>query len=441
MKKIFFIALLFTFCSSELFAQISIGLLSGTNYSDLHGINQDNSNFRWKTKSGPVSGLYFSYDLNKYWGFTSEFDYATLYYERVSESVLYNDFDNIGFPYTDKLNFEYNFYRLPVYFKFSVPTRLKFETSIGAYISYLESYDKAPLVIESDPPAIDWGYFYSVGISYNISNHFSMFLNGRYITGRKKYEMISDSRLASYEIIMGISYSGLFEQKSKPKQEHIADTVENKRFIRYKAGFNYSWIKTNQHFNNYSAVKSLSFGVSLKFMLNKNTAFITELLYERKGYNYNDSSSLNFRYYNVGSYKEVSTKTDFDYIVIPFLLNKEFGNKYTFYLNTGPYVGFVLDAKNHGETWSEYRDYGYYSLDKSIVYENIEDEIESYDWGWVFGGGVQYPVFDKLKLDIEVRYNFGLKNILNELDSEEFNNDYFNNRSLGFFIGLQIPFI
>lgn len=438
MRRIFLFGLFIGFIFKAFPQKINIGLLSGTNFSDIHERNKDDQYYRWKTKKGPVSGFLLSYSLNRFISLNTEFNYSTIYYEKKSQIDYYYYWPIIN-PTTSK-EFQLSIYRIPAYLKCNTPGKLKFEMSAGAYISFLENYESDFWSSELGSSKKDWGYFYSAGFSYSINNNINMFLNGRYITGRQNYELGGDCKLASYELIFGIGYSGLFQKIENQKVLKTKnDTLSDRLFFKYKVGFNSSWIRNEEHQKYFTKNNSLMAGVSLKYKFGKTFAWIADVLYERKGYNYNDSSSLNYRYFENDSPSKVNTQIDLDYIVIPILLNADFGKKYNLYISTGSYFGFVLDAKYYGETWETYITESSFSTHKEYVYKNIEDKIWENDWGWVFNTGFQFPIFDRYKLDLEIRYNLGIKNIFKESDISGLNDDYFKNRSLSVSLGLIIP--
>ena len=444
MRKTLFM-LFFMVVLSDMYAQkFQIGLLSGTNFSDIHIQNSYLMNYRWKTNKGPTSGIYMSCDLSPIFSINSEFNYSTLYYERKSELGNIVNFDYSIWPiYNPDHKFQLNLFRIPVYLKMSTPGRIKFQLSVGAFLSFVENYEANRWSEEISSMKNDKGYFYSAGVSYDITNNWNMFLHGRYLTGRNRYEFDEVSKLASYEIILGIGYTGLFQKKQKSNSfDAKIDTAGNRLSMKYKMGLNSSWMKPEYHGAKYSQSQSLLAGVSFKYKFDKNLAWVTEIIYERKGYNFKDSSAVDYKYYEDNGMKKVFSQIDFDYIIIPLLLNLDVGQSYTFYLSTGPYIGLLLDAKYYGETWKTYvTDYSYSSYHEN-VYNHLESKISKMDWGLSFNAGFQLPVYKEYKLDLEVRYNYGLKQIYEETKISHANNekDDFKNRSLNISIGFVVPF-
>ena len=447
MKHVLFILLfgvLLSYASISYSQKLTIGFLSGTNFSDAHG------NFttgKWQSKQGPVSGVFLSYSFNRLLAVQTELNYTTLYYDYQPYEYQYSE-DYLTSPiYWQPINekWDFSFYRIPLFVKLTTPTHLQFELAGGIYFSFLDNYDSNMSEYDTKPPKHDLGYFYSTGVSYPLNNNFRIYLNGRYISGRRNFIINHDSKIGAVELTLGIGYSGFFQKNNvtKPRSSY-KDTSEHKVYIKYKGGWNISWNNGEQHNNSYSARNSFSTGISLVYQFDKNFALQTDMLFERKGYLMKDSSSSYFRYVPNENYTYyVDTKVDIDYIVIPLLLNVRFGNPFTLYFNSGPYVGIRLNARCTGVATYEYRSDYSYTLYKTIVYDDIEGYIENDDWGWIFGGGIQFPVFNRYKLDIEFRYNRGSKNIFNSLDSnqESWVNEDNNikNESFNLMVGIQIP--
>ena len=73
--------------------------------------------------------------------------------------------------------------------------------------------------------------------------------------------------------------------------------------------------------------------------------------------------------------------TNFDYLTIPINANWHFGKRKRWYLNFGPYIGFLLAADVEGD--------------------DIKDQLESTDLGFNTGIGVKIPIGDNLMFFIE----------------------------------------
>ena len=112
-------------------------------------------------------------------------------------------------------------------------------------------------------------------------------------------------------------------------------------------------------------------GLTFKYDISNRLAIKTNLSYEMKG---------NTR----------STNPDYrlNYITLPMLLQIKFGRRPLFFINVGPYVGYLLPLE-----------------------DNTDYYFKPYDVGISMGIGLEVPVFHQFSLNFEIRNNTGLVNI------------------------------
>ena len=143
---------------------------------------------------------------------------------------------------------------------------------------------------------------------------------------------------------------------------------------------------------------SFSYNAGLFATIPVNTflAIQPEINYVRKG-RCNETTELN-----------TTTKTDFllHYMQVPVLLqyrNNQLLNKSAsvFFINAGPYAGFVLDTQTRVSESSE-----------GGMLVPVEDDKNT-DWGAVFGIGVQTPIRGK-EVRFDLRYDMGLSEMANQ---------------------------
>ncbi len=124
-------------------------------------------------------------------------------------------------------------------------------------------------------------------------------------------------------------------------------------------------------------------GIYAEFPLSEYISIQPEILYIQKSTEEDDS------------FFDENNQTTFSYIDVPVLLrlNIPLDGSFSPFVTAGPYVGYLLDAKDefNGET------------------EDISDYIEDLNYGIIIGGGVQFG-----KFNVEVRYDIGLANIFKE---------------------------
>lgn len=460
------LSIVFFFVLSDVYSQkFTVGVLSGVNFANPKG---EFTTGKWRSKSGPVNGLLINYSLSKFLSVETELNYLTQYYELLKyknnplyyyQSYRLTDLYAPYPVYADEVSskWDINLIRIPVSVRFSTPTRLKFSFSAGLYWSFTDSYyfsgsryslypiEYAYLSSRYIPydigtlPDKDFGYVFTSSLAYPVGEYFNLYVTGRYFTGRKEYFPSWEGKLRSYELNLGFSYSGIFNKKKNVVEYSPADSLAPQFYIRYKGGVSISSISGDDHNNSYSPRSSFNTGISLVYPAGKHFSFITELLYERKGYKMKGASGTYFRYTENKDYLN-DNLIDLDYFVIPFLANLSIGNTWKIFLNTGPYVAFQLSSRVTGTAISEYSSAYSYSYRKIHVYDRIESEFASNDLGWVFGTGFEIPVCKVFAFELELRYNKGFKNILEESYFQApTNDDVIRNNSIAVTAGIRIP--
>jgi len=152
----------------------------------------------------------------------------------------------------------------------------------------------------------------------------------------------------------------------------------------FNIGLNVSGVTVG---TNYTSDSKIGFNVGAfgDYFFSDRWSIKAKLNFDQKGWNGGYFSNN-----NVGSL----TNYRYDYLTVPVMANWHFGRKRNWYLNFGPYVGFLIDAK---ET----------NLDI-----DLKDLSESIDAGLALGIGVKIPVTDKIKILLEVDSQSGLADII-----------------------------
>jgi len=83
-----------------------------------------------------------------------------------------------------------------------------------------------------------------------------------------------------------------------------------------------------------------------------------------------------------------------DYLTIPIMANWHFGRKRNWYLNFGPYAGFLLSADQTATQYPELKEY-----------------FNKIDAGLAFGIGVKIPISSKVKILFELDAQAGVTDI------------------------------
>ncbi len=131
-----------------------------------------------------------------------------------------------------------------------------------------------------------------------------------------------------------------------------------------------------------------NFGGSMDYYFSNSWSIKGKLIYDQKGWdNGYIEDSDGFAY---------NTDFNLNYLTIPVMANWHFGNKRNWYLDFGPYMGFLLNAE-------EVR----FNTD-------VTDGFNSNDFGLAFGIGVKIPLNNKLKLFFEYEGQSGFNDIFKE---------------------------
>ncbi len=176
-------------------------------------------------------------------------------------------------------------------------------------------------------------------------------------------------------IVLGI-YSSTFAQ-----------TKNNVEFGA-NIGYNVAYInETGIGDLNSPAIGGVNLAISADIKVSDWWSIKGKLIYDQKGWN--DG-------YVVDADGATVDYVDFrlNYITIPVTANWHFGRMKNWYLNFGPYAGFLLNAT---ETSSG---------------ANIKPGFNNTDFGIALGIGVKFPITDKLRLFIEDEGEAGVINIL-----------------------------
>jgi len=149
----------------------------------------------------------------------------------------------------------------------------------------------------------------------------------------------------------------------------------------------------------YQTAVSFSSGITALYKCSNRFSLKFGLSYQQNFSNFVYSYDANIIGSNV-SYTEKMPVTN-DYIVLPVLARYSIGNPIRFFVNGGPYLGYLLKGTIQGNF-------------RSANYETTEDVTNSeyrVDFGASAGFGVGMNIIDRLGLEIEARGNYGLINV------------------------------
>ena len=145
---------------------------------------------------------------------------------------------------------------------------------------------------------------------------------------------------------------------------------------------------------------NFSAGLTFQYHLNQTFSLYTDLAFARKG-NKVAISLRDDQGYEVG-------KTDihavFEYLTLPLLARVSFGEDIKFFVNGGPYFGFLLQQSFVQKAVGEYPETKTYN----------DDLFKTVDFGACVGIGLTIPIAKAILFSIELRNNLGLMNISSE---------------------------
>jgi hypothetical protein len=445
-------------CSSYVsFSQgFSTGIYSGVNLSDIHG---QSTGGEWDSKPGPASGINLAYSLTKTIGFQTGVNFSTVYYEhkQLSYPVTYYDYMYLSSSYIDPRiiapyypadsKMDYSFLRIPLLFTVAVPSVLQLEMRAGIFFSFLQDYSTSSNYFyyysssPEKPEKHDFGYIFSSGLSYPFNDNFKASFNASYITGRKPFQENYSYRHGSSEFTLGIEYTGLLKHKNRDMSSIPSDSLSKHVTVTIKGGLGYSWNGGSEPNGDYNGCFGPVIGFSLNIPLSKNVFFQTGFTFERKGYSIRDSSSSFYRLDDDATMYDVDTKIQTDYAIIPAVFSFGLGKPGKLYFSTGPWLGLKLNARTVGNAYNEdHTDYSY-QLKETIVNDDLEESIENYDIGWLFGLGTRIPV-SKCELDLSVQYSAGLREMFRGTSYMAYADGdklALKNRTVSLVLGFKIP--
>lgn len=160
----------------------------------------------------------------------------------------------------------------------------------------------------------------------------------------------------------------------------------------FNAGFNYSAVNVS-YFQTETGV-GFNVGASADYYFSDSWSIKGKLIYDQKGWNEGIFSEGSFD--PADPTVNYVTNFNLNYLTIPVMANWHFGSKRNWYLNFGPYAGFLISAK---ETEGG---------------NDVKESFNKSDFGLALGIGVKIPVSDKLKLFVEYEGQSGFSDILAE---------------------------
>ena len=161
-------------------------------------------------------------------------------------------------------------------------------------------------------------------------------------------------------------------------------------------GVNLSNVSDIQGDNNAGSLFSFNIGASGEYYFSDRWGIKAKLIYDSKGWSDGFITDENF--------DTVTTDFKLKYLTMPVMANWHFGSNRNWYLNFGPYVGFLLNAED------------------SELGLDLKDGFNSTDIGIALGIGYKFEIAENTKLYIEYDEQTGFTDIFEQNERNAISN-------------------
>ena len=178
-----------------------------------------------------------------------------------------------------------------------------------------------------------------------------------------------------------------------------------------QAGLNYSNFRgydipasINSYYSESPAFAFLG-GINFEYQIKEKLSLKLELSYERKS----QKSKTEIEMINdnpdplLEMADEFRTKKNLDYLVLPIMIKYSFSNKNSFFVNGGPFIGYLLKSNLEESLY----------MNGSVIESQTTKTTNGYnktDFGLSIGLGKTIELNEKNSIFIEIRENLGLTN-------------------------------
>jgi hypothetical protein len=195
---------------------------------------------------------------------------------------------------------------------------------------------------------------------------------------------------------------------------------DSKILLGFEVSPTLAWLRGNSAIGINKSRLGYATGFSFEYSLISHFSLRSGLGYERKG----QAQDISFTDENGNNIGTANLKSNYDYLVLPLLGSFSTNGTIKFFVNAGPFLGFLLSQKNKvpasglfpGQTVDNY------------------DNTKNLDLGISLGLGIDIPLGEKLLIELGSKFDLGL------LDTNEqniFGTGTAKTNSLGFQLGLK----
>lgn len=193
--------------------------------------------------------------------------------------------------------------------------------------------------------------------------------------------------------------------------------------VGLEAGPSLRLVKGNKIINSISdPALGFSGGMMLQYRFTRLVAIRTGVSFERKGYKVDGTRTDTNGVPIEGG---VTIYSNFDYIVLPLLVNFSFGERVRLFVNIGAYTGYLVKQSE------VIKPDGIFPATDNTPF------FKEFDYGLVSGVGSEIPLKENLSLTLEIRNNLGLTPIN---DYEIYNDEDLKLNSTAFLFGVVYRF-
>ena len=142
-------------------------------------------------------------------------------------------------------------------------------------------------------------------------------------------------------------------------------------------------------------------GINVEYLINEKLSLKLDLNYERKSQKADYTLEI---FDNNGSSKiyNFTSKKNYDYLVLPIMIKYSFTNRNSFFINGGPYIGYLLKSNITN-------DLGNIDGLNNEPFETTKYNNKT-DFGLSIGLGKSFELKENNSIFIEIRENLGLTN-------------------------------
>jgi hypothetical protein len=162
-------------------------------------------------------------------------------------------------------------------------------------------------------------------------------------------------------------------------------------------------------YNPKATLNGFTGGLYLNYNFNKRLSIKSGIAYERKGFRDSFAGTT-----AIGQSSIYEMGYNLDYLVVPLLMRANFGNKIRFFVNGGPYLGYLVKQQDVS------------NLPNFPMLTDANFTEKKIDLGISAGVGCSYPINELISITVEARNNLALISLNDGVNSNNNNSTNFN---------------